>query len=301
LHRSPPIIIEDSAEEEEEEFPSEEGNYEADDRSSLEASGGPRTCQRQVRRSLSVPLPSEEVQGRRGENEVYTVEVLRQAWQQNLDAAATEIRKLQGELQLKEGQLRRYETDLLRSNAHVAELQSAQKQRIDNKEAQLEALILSKDQYIKQKRKELKDRETLGTFTRLLPTSREWFAKINMKSGFLEIYAESKQVLYHHNSRRPFYIPSFSQNETLRLLCCKGLGLDPDTIRVPLEHVRLNLLKLSPQAITRALITSALREWVFQTDFPRLDEVPSELLMKYREHLLAQGSQIEYARSKYSC
>jgi hypothetical protein len=148
----------------------------------------------------------------------------------------------------------------------------------------LEAIILQKDQYIKKKIEELKDRRCLGAFTKSLSAPQFHADKISVKTGFENAYFEIQNILYLQDIQRHVTMPPLDQYTDLRSLLREGLGVG----FLKAEEVQLHLSTLSLQAIVRLCACSALRKWVFESDFPRFGRVP-ELLAKYRENLAKLG------------
>lgn len=211
----------------------------------------------------------------------------------NLTAAKAKIVDLQGQLQQKEAEIRELQSSTVTLQAEVEFLQSVQSQRDMEDGEPLHARIEEKDRTIKRLREELNDRQSLGTFTRLLSASQNWSgddsAAADVVIGFEYIYFECKQILYRYKSIPAVTIPPLDQYGSLRSLISNGLGLDPH-IPLRIEKTVIDLSTLSLQVVIRALTTTALREWVFETNFPTFGAEVSNVLSKYREHLSRQGT-----------
>jgi hypothetical protein len=190
-------------------------------------------------------------------------------------------------------EIREYEENTKMLEDDVAFLQSVQSQRDKQDGNSFNSLIQEKDRSIQELKEKLKDRRFLGTFTKLLPASRALLGEenggTNVVEGFQNVYSECKQILYRYESTTAVTIPPLDQHDNLRLLVCRGLELDPQA-PVKIEKTVVDLSKLSFQAVIRALTISALREWVFETDFPTFGTETSNVLVKYREHIANQGT-----------
>ena len=139
---------------------------------------------------------------------------------------------------------------------------------------------------------ELKQRHFLGTFTKYIASSEIFFGEdnggTNVVRGFRHIYSASKQILRRYEGSPPATAQLSDQYQDLRLLVCRGLGVDLDEA-FNIDKSVLDVSRLSLQAVGRASVTSAFGEWVFETDFPTFEDESSKVLWKYREHLAKQG------------
>jgi hypothetical protein len=137
----------------------------------------------------------------------------------------------------------------------------------------------------------LDKREHWGTFTNLKSTSRERFAtKIN-DLRFQDIYSYARDIPFRHNYDTLPFIPSLEHQTALKTLVCIVLGgekIDPPDLGQVQTSFK-SFSRFSPKAIIRALASSALQAWVFETDFPQFDDNYSEILNHYRASLLEQG------------
>lgn len=207
--------------------------------------------------------------------------------QERLDEATAQMKSLRHMLIKKESELQAQTNEYERVKFQRDLLESAQKERDLNRGDPLEAFILQKNRYIHKIVGELNDRERLGaftTFSQISPASR---SRKSIQEGFKEIYFNSQTISCQYDRDRPFFVPSLEKYDELRVLVCKGLSIDPQkTIRD--KDTKAHLSKLAPQAVIRAVTTSALREWVFEDDFPRFGNV-TELFAKYRESIAKLG------------
>ena len=135
---------------------------------------------------------------------------------------------------------------------------------------------------------DLNIREENTKFTRLTSTSREWFGTTKVKEGFVDIYSQSRQSLWRHDSDSVPFVPDLAKHGDLGRLVSRCSAI-PTEYPKKLQEAMCKLARLAPEAVVRSLITSALAEWVFDTDFPKFDDCSSELLRRYRELLATQG------------
>jgi hypothetical protein len=214
--------------------------------------------------------------------------------QERLDEAVADIKILRHKLIKNESELQDQNNKLERVKFQRDLLESAQKERDLSRGEPIEAFALRKDQYIDKIVKELNDRERLGAFTTFSQISSASRTRKSIQEGFKEIYFNSQTISCQYDRDRPFFVPSFEKYNELRLLVCKGLDMDPQKTIRDIDS-KAQLSKLAPQAIIRALTTSALREWIFEDDFPSFGNV-TELFAKYRESIAKLGTPIHHLR-----
>jgi hypothetical protein len=206
----------------------------------------------------------------------------------NLDGALTEIQSLTERLAEKEDELKQLQFVLRNRKKDISILISAKEERDKKVGWPVEEHFGELIKKIHTLNTELNSRSTTGTFTRLLSTSRdrlgESLGETKVVTGFRDAYARSQQTLTRHNAEKLPFVPSLGEYETLRSLVLKLYGSD----LAPNDQMQ-QLSTLNPQAVIRALITSALHEWVFGSDFPPSGQELSPTLAKYRELLGKQG------------
>ncbi len=207
-----------------------------------------------------------------------------------LDAAISQMKALRHEINHKQSQLQQEEDKNKRLQYQKGQLQSAQRERDLRSGEPFEEFIRLKDQYIDKLKGLLEDREKLGSFTKSFQTSPMKRLNLPLDEDFKDIYAQCQHMPCQYDSDRPLFVPVLHRYDDLRILVCKGLGIEPHD-NAWAEKIDVDFSKLSPQAIVRAVTTSALREWVFDNDFPSL-HTESELLMRYRESIAKLGKQI---------
>ena len=155
-------------------------------------------------------------------------------------------------------------------------------------------VIYRQERDIGQMRKELRDRHTLGTFTSLAEEEIKCGNFDEMESRMLTVGESTKQILYACDDPELYTDIDLEQASDLRPLLCRSLGMDSHVF-VSSAELNQSILRLSPQAVVRAVAAAALCEWVFETDFPNFARKAPLILSTYREHLMNQGKSEESA------
>jgi hypothetical protein len=200
-----------------------------------------------------------------------------------LQGAILEIEELRDQLAEKKNELQ-YEKENVKALEEENGRLNAAKMERDKKHAwSIEATLEGHLKTINELHKELRDRDRLGKFAKQTADSRHRFGQTPVGAGFKKVYTLSKQLCRNDGEELPF-IPILDQHKTLGDLACMSLG------PTELNDASRKLSKLSPQAAVRALTTAALREWVFETDFPKFDHGLSPFLNSYRECIAKQGN-----------
>lgn len=205
-----------------------------------------------------------------------------------LVTAQERISDLEGEAWQLKLELEVRDTTITGLQREVSCLREAQKQRDSQAGIPLEKLMTENLDLQKTLRANLSARQDGAKFAKLTNTSREWFGNIKTNDGFYDIYSESQQILCQRDCENWEFQPSIIQHTKLQKLVSKSLAVELNTHSQAEEAMR-ELLKFTPDTVVRALATSALLQWVFETDFPRFDEGPSEILEEYRSLLGSQG------------
>lgn len=209
---------------------------------------------------------------------------------QRLNLAIAEINELRQKLNQKRAELEEEENRANKLQSQKNSLQAAQKERDLRIGEPFEEFLSRKDQYIDKLKDRLADRQSLGTFTKSFQSSPARHSKVSLEEGFKDIYSHCQHIPCQYDRERPLFIPALELYDDLRLLVCRGLGMElQDNVRA--EEANIDFSILTPQAIVRAVTTSALREWVFEDTFPVFDS-KSALLAKYRESIAKLGKQI---------
>jgi hypothetical protein len=203
-----------------------------------------------------------------------------------LSSALTEIRSLQEKLSEREGKLKEAKKRLEDLDSEVSRLEFARQERDKKLQWPIEELVAGYEKQVAGLEADLNARDSIERFAKLTTTSPGIFRKTVIESGFKDAYSRSRQILCRQDSPKLPYISSLEPDEILFLLVSKILG--PGV--TPKKAIQV-LSKVNPHAVVRAVTTSALREWVFATEFPLpFDGEPSAVLAKYREHLGTQGN-----------
>ena len=210
-----------------------------------------------------------------------------------IDTAIQEVMSLRKLLQETESDLEEHRKEIEKLEEKMLLQQSARVQMEKNHDhdhscRKYEELIIDRSQHIKQLQRDLNDRHSLGTFTKLSPGCREWLGtKLGSETGISEVYNEIKQVALSLGSSTAFDSTIFGEYPQLCTLVRTSLtanGTEEDE-----QGLYRSSSKLNAQELLRTLTNSALLLWVFETDFPKLDNRSSELFKQYREILLKQG------------
>lgn len=209
---------------------------------------------------------------------------------ERLDVAITQMKALRHQLNQKQSQLQQEEDKTKKLQVQKGILQSAQRERDFRNGEPVEQLIGLKDQYIDKLKGLLEDREKLGSFTKSFQRSSSKQLKLPLDEDFKDIYSQCQHIPCQYDNERAFFVPVLDLYDDLRILVCRGLGIDPND-NVQADKVNVDFSKLTAQAIVRAVTTSALREWVFESDYPCLHS-KSKLLVEYRESVANLGMRI---------
>ena len=219
--------------------------------------------------------------------------------QQPLEKASVKIKRLRhkhlAQVESKDLEIGRLQVELSRSQTQTQDLQnqidclrSARNQRKCIAGKTIEDVILEKDSYIGGLMKEMNSMRKLASFTKAAGTYSGRPKATYIEEEMTQIKHEVKMILHEHDDKEPLNVPKIDRLNSLRLLVCKSLSLDLQG-SIDIESLTLCFSELSSQAVVRSLTWSAIREWVFETDFPNCFQSASPLLGKYREHLLALG------------
>jgi hypothetical protein len=180
------------------------------------------------------------------------------------------------------------DTAIIALERQIASLRAAQKVRDEQSGLPIEKMIHRYFNKEKRLLAELKIREDGSKFTSLTSNSREWFGSTKLDEGFCDVYSQSRQTLCRHDTETMPFVPALVKHDDLRKLISRCLATSAEAP----EHLQEGMHRLSGfslEAVVRSLITSALAEWVFDTDFPNFENHSSEVLTKYRELLATQG------------
>lgn len=216
--------------------------------------------------------------------------------QTSLEGARDEIDLLQEKIARKEDEMQEQAIAIDNLQSEKAAMYLARKERDRRHSFSFEDFSADYESRLRKLQKELDSREALGIFTRQSSVYCKGFGMTPVGEGIKEVYASGQQTLCHYDNDRAPFTPALDQHEMLRSLVYKSLGLS-DARFDALDQARDMLSKLSFQAIIRALTITAMKVWVFQTDFPRFDTGSSMILKGTRECIRDQGSsQFQFQR-----
>ena len=216
-------------------------------------------------------------------------EISRIGTEAQLRSAKQKIDDLEEELLELKADMEDQDAAVIVLQREVAFLRAAQRVRDEQSGFPVEELI---EQYLNQQERmlaDLKIREDGTRFTSLIAKSQEWFGNAKVDEGFHDVYSQSRQALCRSDYETVPFVPALVDHDELLTLVgkCSAISLEA---RDQLQERMCTLSGLTPGAVIRSLITAALAEWVFDTNFPKFDECSSEMLTKYRELLAMQGS-----------
>ena len=219
--------------------------------------------------------------------------------QRPLEKTSLKIRRLRrkysARVESKDLEIGHLQIELSRSQTQNQDLQnqidclrSARNQRKCITGKTIEDIILEKDSYIGGLMKEINNIRKTASFTKASRTYGGRPKATYIEEEMTQIKHEVRNILYAHDDKEPLNVPKIDRFNSLRLLICKSFGLDLQG-SINIEKLTLCLSELSSQAVVRSLTWSAIREWVFETDFPNCFQGASPLLSKYRENILVLG------------
>ena len=205
-----------------------------------------------------------------------------------LKSALDEIEALQERVRAVEDELETQKEDTEERDREVSRLKDARKERDATAGKPVEEAMEPLIKRIHELEAQLSVRREFGTFTRLHSRSREWYGETKIDEGFREVYQLCQDILVRHDSETFAFNPQFKHHRVLQVLALDCMGLNPSG-SAQNHKTMSHLAKMNPQAVIRALTTSALRKWVFESDFPKIDDGTSELLRNYRSIMSNQG------------
>jgi hypothetical protein len=200
-----------------------------------------------------------------------------------LKGAISEIETLREQLRGKEADLKDEQWTGEQKAKEISRMKTASKQRDSQQSWPMEDVIAGHLKKINDLRIELDNRDRLSTFARLKMDSRKRCAQRQIDNQFDQIHRDSQQIMCGHDDDRLPFTPDLQKNNTLQDLISKvleGGGTQP----------KANLQNISPQALIRALTTAVLKDWVFETDFPKFGNESSKMLSQYRTSILEHGT-----------
>ncbi|MCJ1246534.1 hypothetical protein MMC30_003742 [Trapelia coarctata] len=152
-------------------------------------------------------------------------------------------------------------------------------------------LIFRQERRIDELERKLKKTIYLGTFTKHSKMHSSLPRATDFEQEMLEIREGVRHILVGYDHNQPLIIPKLEAHCELKGLLYQALNLGPEK-PVGMESLTWKLSEIDPRAVVRAVTAFALREWVFESDFPNFKENVSPVLARYREHLRTQDGPI---------
>jgi chromosome segregation ATPase len=203
-------------------------------------------------------------------------------------------------LELAMQQVQSLEADV---NDHVARLRDCEEERdeFENQVRLLESnsksmqknsmeyLLNQRDREIARLRGELEDSKSLSRFTRLDAASHEVFEP-NIIQGFVELFSMSEQILCERSRCNVTTMQHHGQHKELHDIT-SHIFTQSDASEEVTQSLLRKLSELDPGVVLRALTSSLLIKWVFETNYPCIEESSAEYrdIAKLRNILLMKG------------
>ncbi|KAM3084867.1 hypothetical protein ACMFMG_003313 [Clarireedia jacksonii] len=150
-------------------------------------------------------------------------------------------------------------------------------------------LLNQRDREIARLSRELEDSRSLSRFTRLNANSQEVFEP-NIIQGFVELFSMSEQIFCDRSRRNHTTMPHHGQHKELHDMACH-VFTQPDASEAVARGLLTKLSELNPGMVLRALTSSLLIRWVFETNYPCIEDSSAEYrdVAKLRNILLMKG------------
>jgi len=152
-----------------------------------------------------------------------------------------------------------------------------------------EDVIFRQERHIGELEKKLKNRILLGTFTKHSKTHSPRPRATSFEQEMWDIREGVRHILFGYD-HQPLIVPRLEVHSELKRILYQSLNLDPKKA-IGMESLTWRLSEIDPRALIRAVTALALRDWVFESNFPSFEENVSPVLTMYREHLRTQGIQ----------
>ncbi|CZR66778.1 uncharacterized protein PAC_16679 [Phialocephala subalpina] len=207
---------------------------------------------------------------------------------ERLVGAMGEIEILRNRLLEKDDKAQAQKNELERLRRKVSAMVVAQTARDNESNSALEERITMLLQEKDELQRALHARDKLVALTNLSKSSQD-SCHYDLPKGLDEVYYHRNCFLGTMDEQKMFPALPLDQYPDLRDLVNSTVGASPSPDTVTQVKLRSNLFHASSQAILKALITSALREWVFHEVFPCFDGDESHTLRGYREHISELG------------
>jgi hypothetical protein len=200
---------------------------------------------------------------------------IREQWQQEADEFSQ--------------QLARYAQTEIELRAQIKHLQMAQEAGRLTGRATLENKLSEMNDNIWSLTRKVQEMQKLTNFTVKDPQQAISDINSEVQNTMDFVSSEMESILNGKDSTIPFDVPFIASNSDLGALvrCISGNHVPVDQETAWLQKY---ILKSSSSGmVVRALISAALREWVFATPFPNFLPVPCPLLRATREAVMTQS------------
>lgn len=208
--------------------------------------------------------------------------------EERLLGAVREIEILRNNLLEKDDKALAQRNEVERLRRKVSAMVVAQTARDNESGSTMEERMTSLLEERGELQRALHARDKLVALTNLSKNSQD-SCRYDLAKGLDAVCYHSNCFLGTTDEQKIFPALPLGQYPDLRDLTHSAVGASSSSDTVNQVEITRNLFRASTQAILKALITSALREWVFHEVFPCFDGDASHTLRGYREHLLELG------------
>ena len=222
------------------------------------------------------------------------IDALKQRHLKQLQRKIDEIRALQRQWRnemkdfyAREQKLRRNEKQLQADNEHLS--RALLEHQISKKDPQT-IRNYTQNREIWKLNSEIHEMRKVASFAKLTPPTPCRLDTKCIDTAMADIEFQLKPILLGNNTQGPFLIPSEIKVSVLGSLIRAVEYTCAENEAMP-EDVRLGrwCSKFEKQTVVRVLALAALKEWVFETDFPNFMPLDSDLLRSTWEVVLAHG------------
>ncbi|KAE8452610.1 hypothetical protein EG329_013869 [Mollisiaceae sp. DMI_Dod_QoI] len=213
---------------------------------------------------------------------------------ERLKGAIAEIEVLKRLMVEKGAEMLVQENQVGRLERKISAMEGARKRRDEDYgtpvEAEIRMLLEERDRL----QRELGDRTELGTFTKLSTNQQSHHVIGDIVSFLNKMYVHRDESLGGMGDRNISTPLQLEQYPDLRSLVDSAIGASAEIDSTPIQvNIVDDLLKGPSQAVLKALMTSAIRDWVFYNDFPCFDGDKSQTLQVYRENIAKLGTRMK--------
>jgi hypothetical protein len=206
------------------------------------------------------------------------IRTIREQWQQEVD-----------EIRDRESRLKTVELELRAENQHLV---IARQERERAGKDPLEYQLFQKNQEIWMLTKRVHETQRLARFTKDDQSRNTAINTAVIDDAMDLIGSEMESIMQGHDASVPLHLPrTFSTFDSgdFAFLIRSLLGQEPQ--KEDKGSLLRNLTsKFDPQFVVMIMAASALREWVFHTDFPSFNPRDVRLLQAYRKTVMGHGA-----------